>query len=92
MRSTRKIDVYNDIKKRHSLVDTEIMYMGDDIPDYPVLKEAGLSCCPQDAVSDIKQIVDYQSPINGGKGCVRDIIEQTLRVQSKWMLPEAFEW
>jgi 3-deoxy-D-manno-octulosonate 8-phosphate phosphatase (KDO 8-P phosphatase) len=43
-------------------------------------------------VSDIKQIVDYQSPVDGGKGCVRDIIEQTLRVQSKWMLPEAFEW
>jgi 3-deoxy-D-manno-octulosonate 8-phosphate phosphatase (KDO 8-P phosphatase) len=92
MRSTRKIDVYNDIKKRHSLVDAEIMYMGDDIPDYPVLKEVGLSCCPQDAVSDIKEIVDYQSPVDGGKGCVRDIIEQTLRVQSKWMLPEAFEW
>ena len=92
LRSTRKIDVYDDIKKRHLLKDDEILYMGDDIPDYKVLELAGVSTCPQDAVVDIKQIVDYQSPLDGGKGCVRDVVEQTLRVQNKWMLPEAFEW
>lgn len=92
LRSTRKIDVYIDIKNRHNLKDDEILYMGDDIPDYKVLEQAGVSCCPQDAVPDIKRIVDYQSPFDGGKGCVRDVLEQTLRVQSKWMLPEAFEW
>lgn len=92
MRSSKKMTIYEDIKRRYSLNDIEIMYMGDDIPDYPLLKQVGLPCCPQDAVSDIKQIVDYQSPFGGGKGCVRDIIEQTLRVQGKWMLPEAFEW
>ena len=66
--------------------------MGDDIPDIPVLKRVGVSCCPQDAASDIKNIVDYQSPIFGGKGCVRDVVEQTLRVQGNWMKPEAFQW
>jgi 3-deoxy-D-manno-octulosonate 8-phosphate phosphatase (KDO 8-P phosphatase) len=92
LRSTRKIDVYEDIKRRHQLKDDEILYMGDDIPDYKVLEQAGVSTCPQDAVADIKQLVDYQSPLDGGKGCVRDVVEQTLRVQNKWMLPEAFEW
>jgi 3-deoxy-D-manno-octulosonate 8-phosphate phosphatase (KDO 8-P phosphatase) len=92
MRSSRKLEVYNEIKLRHNLTDREIAYMGDDIPDIPVLKQVGVSCCPQDAASDIKQLVDYQSPISGGKGCVRDIVEQTLRVQGNWMKPEAFEW
>ncbi len=92
LRSTRKIDVYNDIKMRYNLNDDEILYMGDDIPDFKVLEQAGVSCCPQDAASDIKGIVDYQSPFNGGKGCVRDVIEQTLRVQGNWMRPEAYEW
>lgn len=92
MRSTRKIDVYENLKMRHQLIDEEILYMGDDIPDYKVLEQAGVSTCPQDAVVDIKQIVDYQSAFDGGKGCVRDVVEQTLRVQNKWMLPEAFEW
>jgi 3-deoxy-D-manno-octulosonate 8-phosphate phosphatase (KDO 8-P phosphatase) len=92
LRSSRKLDIYNDIKIRFNLTDAEIVYMGDDIPDLPVLEHAGISCCPQDASSDIKRMVDYQSPILGGKGCVRDIVEQTLRAQGNWMKPEAFEW
>ena len=92
LRSSRKLDIYNDIKIRFNLTDAEIVYMGDDIPDLPVLEHAGISCCPQDASSDIKRMVDYQSPIRGGKGCVRDIVEQTLRAQGNWMKPEAFEW
>jgi 3-deoxy-D-manno-octulosonate 8-phosphate phosphatase (KDO 8-P phosphatase) len=92
LRSSRKLEIYNDIKIRFNLTDSEIIYMGDDIPDLPVLEHAGISCCPQDASSDIKRMVDYQSPIPGGKGCVRDIVEQTLRAQGNWMKPEAFEW
>ncbi|MDP4637288.1 MAG: HAD hydrolase family protein [Crocinitomicaceae bacterium] len=88
----KKIDIYEEIKRNYQLTDQEIAYMGDDIPDIPVLKIAGLSTCPQDAVSDVKQIVAYQSPYDGGKACVRDIIEQTLRVQGKWMSDAAFEW
>jgi 3-deoxy-D-manno-octulosonate 8-phosphate phosphatase (KDO 8-P phosphatase) len=64
----------------------EILYMGDDIPDIPVMEKVGLSCCPADAVSDVKAIVKYVSHKNGGQGCVREIIEQVLRVQDKWSL------
>ena len=62
-----------------------VLYMGDDIPDYPVLKMVGLPCCPQDAVKEVKDVSKYISHKNGGKGCVRDIIEQVLKVQGKWM-------
>lgn len=63
----------------------QILYMGDDIPDYPVMQEVGLATCPQDAAPEIKDISEYISPINGGKGCGRDVIEQVMRVQGKWM-------
>ena len=59
--------------------------MGDDIPDYPVMKLVGLPACPQDAVKEIKEVSKYISHKNGGKGCVRDVIEQVLKVQGKWM-------
>jgi len=62
------------------------------IPDIPVLQVAGLSACPQDAVIDVKSVVDYQSPFDGGETCVRDIIEQTLRVQGKWLSDLAYQW
>lgn len=84
--------IYDEIKVQYQLTDAEIAYMGDDIPDIPVLQVAGLSACPQDAVSDVKQIVSYQSPFEGGKTCVRDLIEQTLRVQGNWMSDVAYEW
>ena len=58
--------------------------MGDDIPDYPVMKMVGLPTCPQDAVQEIKAISKYVSHKNGGQGCVRDVIEQVLKVQGKW--------
>ncbi len=87
-----KLACYEDIKKRFKLVDEEILYMGDDIPDIPVLKKVAVSSCPQDAAIDVKKIVTYQSPIDGGKGCVRELMEQTLRVQGKWLSEKAFEW
>ena len=59
--------------------------MGDDIPDLLVMKETGLPCCPQDAVPEIKAISAYISHKKGGKGCVRDVIEQVLKVQGKWV-------
>ncbi len=90
--SFNKLAVYNSIKTDHKLVDDEILYMGDDIPDYQVMSEVGLAACPQDAAVEIKNISHYQSPFNGGRHCVRDVIEQTLRVQNKWFTPEAFEW
>lgn len=87
-----KLERYEAIKAQYELQDDEIAYMGDDIPDIPVLRKAGLSTCPQDAVSDVKAVVHYQSPFLGGKTCVRDLIEQTLRCQGKWLTELAYEW
>lgn len=92
LNSYNKIAVYRDLQVKYGFTDEEVLYMGDDIPDYEVLKQVGVSTCPQDAAVEIKALVDYQSPYNGGNLCVRDVIEQTLRVQKKWFLPNAFEW
>ena len=62
----------------------ERLYMGDDIPDYLAMNLAGLPCCPADAVQEIKQISKYISPINGGKGCGRDVIEKVLKLNGHW--------
>ena len=62
-----------------------VLYMGDDIPDLQVMQEVGLPCCPQDAVPEIKGVSKYVSHKKGGKGCVRDVIEQVLKVQEKWL-------
>lgn len=70
----------------------EVLYMGDDIPDYPVMKCCGLAVCPADAAEEIKSISAYISPFGGGKGCVRDIIEQVMKVQNTWMGEDAHIW
>ena len=72
--------------KKHKLTKEQVLYMGDDIPDLEVLKNVHVSCCPKDAVYDVKSICNYISNKNGGEGCVRDIIEQTLKVANKWNL------
>jgi 3-deoxy-D-manno-octulosonate 8-phosphate phosphatase (KDO 8-P phosphatase) len=69
-----------------------VLYMGDDIPDIEVMKMVGLPVCPADADSEIKQISVYISDKRGGEGCVRDVIEQALRLHNKWMDHEAFSW
>ena len=92
LRSSNKIEVYNSAKEKYHFTDEQALYMGDDIPDYPVLKVVGIATCPQDAAIEIKQVSHYQSPFNGGQGCVRDVIEQTLRVQGKWFQEQAFHW
>ena len=71
------LDVYN-IKLEN------VLYMGDDIPDYPVMKLVGLPTCPKDAAPEIQDIAKYISQKKGGNGCVRDVIEQVLKVQDKW--------
>src|SRR5688572_7689120 len=62
----------------------EVLYMGDDLPDLPLMSKAGLSCCPADAVNELKTVVKYISPVNGGWGCVRDVIEKVLKVNGHW--------
>jgi 3-deoxy-D-manno-octulosonate 8-phosphate phosphatase (KDO 8-P phosphatase) len=61
-----------------------ILYMGDDLPDVDVLQKVGLSCCPADAAVEVKQVCKYISPIKGGKGCVRDVIEKVLKLNNHW--------
>jgi len=79
-----KIAFFEDYISKNNIKPEEVLYMGDDIPDYPVMKLVGLATCPKDAVAEIQQISDYISQKKGGLGCVRDVIEQVLKVQGKW--------
>lgn len=79
-----KIEQLNAYLENNTIQKSQTLYMGDDIPDYPVMKLVGLPCCPQDAVAEIKGISKYVSHKGGGKGAVRDVIEQVLKVQNKW--------
>jgi len=87
-----KVKKLNEYAAENRIPYEEILYMGDDIPDLKVMELVGLACCPQNAVSEIKNICNYVSPVKGGFGCVRDIIEQTLKVQGKWLDDDADEW
>ena len=90
---SRKIQTYEEYKQKYGLTDEEIMYVGDDIPDYEIMRLCGCPCCPADACQEIKAISTYISPVNGGQGVGRDIIEQILKVQGKWNLhAQAFGW
>ncbi|MFA4045596.1 HAD hydrolase family protein [Prevotella sp. PCHR] len=93
MKCSVKIKTYEEFLAKYSLTDDEILYMGDDIPDYEIMKRCGCPCCPADACPEIKDISIYISNRNGGMGCGRDIIEQVLRVHGKWMSDaKAFGW
>lgn len=88
-----KIQEYEALKAKYDLSDEEILYMGDDIPDYQVMQKCGLPCCPADAAPEIQAVSVYVSHRKGGYGCGRDVIEQVLRAQGKWMSDEkAFGW
>lgn len=91
--SSVKIREYESLKNKYGLKDEEILYMGDDIPDYEVMCLCGCPCCPADAAQEIKDVSLYISHRDGGYGCGRDVIEQVLRAQGKWMLNEnSFRW
>ncbi|MBP6432232.1 MAG: HAD hydrolase family protein [Ferruginibacter sp.] len=70
----------------HNLKWDEVLFMGDDIPDYSPMQMVGLACCPADAATEIKQISKYISPIAGGNGCARDVIEKVLKLNGHWDL------
>jgi len=80
-----KMESLVEFSKKNNIAFENMSYMGDDIPDLPVMKVAGLACCPQDAVPEVKAISNYISHRNGGDACVRDIIEQVLKVQNNWL-------
>ncbi|MGM0477629.1 MAG: KdsC family phosphatase [Bacteroidota bacterium] len=92
LQSKNKKEVYDKLRAQVGFKDREVLYMGDDIPDYAVMQTAGVAACPQDAAVEIKAIADYQSPYPGGQHCVRDVIEQTLRVQGDWFDDDSLEW
>lgn len=79
-----KIETYDEFILTYNIIPDEILYMGDDVPDYEVMKRIGVPTCPKDSSQEIIDISIYVSHKNGGKGCVRDVIEQVMRVQGKW--------
>ncbi|MBP8992210.1 MAG: HAD hydrolase family protein [Bacteroidales bacterium] len=90
IKSKRKIDDFAKLKEKYNLDEGKTLYMGDDIPDYELLKTVGLACCPADAADEIKEISLYVSSKKSGEGCVRDITEQVLRAKGLWMDDDAF--
>jgi len=85
MGAHHKIEALNEFLKNNSIALKNVLYMGDDIPDIPPMKAVGLPTCPQNAVPEVKAVSNYISHINGGEGCVRDVITQVLKVQGNWM-------
>ncbi|MFW5755206.1 MAG: KdsC family phosphatase [Tangfeifania sp.] len=83
-----KVVCLNDFLSKTGIEAENVLFMGDDLVDYTAMKKVGIPVCPQDAVPDIKAISKYVSHKNGGEGCVRDIIEQTLRAQNRWFTDE----
>lgn len=82
--SDNKIETYQEFIHTYEVNPDEILYMGDDVPDYDVMKRIGVPTCPKDSSQEIIDISIYVSHKNGGRGCVRDVIEQVMRVQGKW--------
>ena len=89
---SNKLEVFEKYLNDNGIKPEEVVYMGDDIPDYRPMKKAGVPVCPADAAEEIKSISVYISRYRGGHGCVRDIIEQVLKVQGRWMTDEAHQW
>ncbi|MCF8232525.1 MAG: HAD-IIIA family hydrolase [Bacteroidales bacterium] len=87
-----KLEIYDSLIEKYQLSPEHIIYMGDDIPDMKPMHKAGVACCPADAAEEIKNICDYISHKDGGRGCVRDIIEQVMKIQEQWLNHDAFHW
>lgn len=79
-----KAKVLSEFLTKNNISSSKVLFMGDDIPDYDVMKMVGLACCPNDAVSEIKSISKYISHMNGGDGCVRDVIEKVMKLNNHW--------
>jgi 3-deoxy-D-manno-octulosonate 8-phosphate phosphatase (KDO 8-P phosphatase) len=88
-----KIQVYEELLAKYGLKDEEVLYVGDDIPDWEVMQRCGCPCCPHDAAPEIREISCYVSHAAGGMGCGRDVIEQVLKAKGLWMSDKkAFGW
>ena len=82
---TDKMEALEDFYFKYNMDPDSIMFMGDDLPDYDLMRKCGVPTCPSDAAEEIKSVASYISSFKGGDGCVRDVIEQVLRSQGKWM-------
>lgn len=80
-----KVKTFKEYTDNYNVKPEEVLYMGDDIPDFHVMKLVGLPTCPQDSSPEIKNICRYISHVKGGRGAARDVIEQVMKVQGKWM-------
>ena len=87
LRVSDKVAVFEEYLAQNNISPKEVLYMGDDMPDYYVMQLVGLATCPNDAIDEIKQISHYISPKKGGDACVRDVIEKVLKAQQKWFDP-----
>lgn len=93
MGSAVKVKTYEEFLQKYDLREEEVMYMGDDVPDLEILKRVGCPVCPKDACNEVQEACLYMSDKKGGYGCGRDVIEQTLRAQGKWVMnAKAFGW
>lgn len=92
MRSAEKTVDFHDFLQKTGVLPEEVLYAGDDLPDYEVMQQVGLAVAPADAAPEIKRIAGYITLCKGGEGVARDVIEQTMKAQGKWMNAEAFGW
>lgn len=88
MKTENKWEAMKEFLASYDLKTEEVLYMGDDLVDHEAMTKIGVPVCPKDAVPEIKEISLYVSHIDGGKGCVRDVIEQVMKVQGKWEIPK----
>lgn len=88
LKTENKLEAMKEFVELYDLEMSEVLYMGDDLVDYEVMTHVGVPVCPKDAVQEIKRIAKYISNIEGGKGCVRDVIEQVMKVSGKWVIPK----
>ena len=87
-----KLTYLEDFLNKYNLDSSEVLFMGDDIPDLQIMKAVGVPVCPSDADSEIKKAAVYVSDKKGGEGCARDVIEQVLRLHDKWLDEDAYSW
>ncbi len=86
MQAEDKVSLVRQYMEQHALSKEQVLFMGDDIPDYDAMRLVGLPCCPSDAAWDVKKICRYVSGLPGGRGCVREVIEKVMKLQGHWVL------
>lgn len=81
---SEKLEAFEEFMETYDLDPVGVLYMGDDLPDYPVMRRVGMATCPKNSAPELFPIANYISPYNGGEGCVRDVIEKVLRLKGEW--------